>query len=1033
MMRSAVFSIALAFILLFGASAVIGNDIPATDLEAEASELRAQWNLDAVQRSISLLELAAAIREAQGDVERSADDLREIADGYLMLGNTPAALRILDKAAKLERRMSTISSKTLGRMAFAHVRLGHTDKALSLSDRAVRQSLDRDRDSRAWALYYRGMILYEIGEYRKAVPVFEEALGYWTEKTDARGRSRVLIELSYGYMTSGDFVRAMTTADEAIILAKNAGDLQLRVLATNAFGIMKSRLGKKQEALRIFLQVEREFPEGVNSLEKGGLYNYLAKLYSDFDQLELAQSYHLKALAIYRQEKNLFAELYTLPRLGLISYTKGDDAAGNEYFKRGFDLAERLKNKWHLALLHQDLGQVYMSRDDKKAKHHNTLALRTFEELGLRQQYSMVLNRLGQLDLQAGDTRSARDHFEKAILYAREASNKSSESYALHGLAEVDNAEGAFANALARIKESIKVAETLHEDLGNAGLRRTYFSSITDRYELLVNLLMSSQPEGRTYESHVEAATAVDRQRARYLLEAMRYSLSGSGSLNGSGSEEPKAKLAELTALLDLKTSFLAKLLADHAGKEEISTVEVEILELEQQIDQERLKLQQMYPLYSAFLQPDSLQYPALDSALFDEKTVLLQFFLGKRGSYVWVVDRESVHAYQLPSRTQIEERVERLRSMYSNHRSIDESVDDPMIEAKRLSWELFGQVADKIRGKRLLIIPDGRLQYFPLGALPWPEADSDEPILVTNEVTYAPSASVLQLIRDQRPKEPPRKDLLVFADPVFSGDDARLKGVDVEAGVITSFFGTLRSGQSIDKLARLYESEEEAKAITRTVGGFSSDLRLGFAANREALLHADLADYKMLHFATHGVVEENRPELSGMVLSLYDAAGKQQSGGLIRLQDVSAMNLKSDLVVLSACETGIGKEVRGEGLLSLTNAFLQAGSKTVVSSLWKVDDSATRELMTELYRGMAQEELSVSAALRQAQLKLYADPRYRSPFYWAAFTIHGDNERTPLTSANYTRYTSFAGVLIGVLLAFYVFKIYGELRRSIN
>lgn len=185
--------------------------------------------------------------------------------------------------------------------------------------------------------------------------------------------------------------------------------------------------------------------------------------------------------------------------------------------------------------------------------------------------------------------------------------------------------------------------------------------------------------------------------------------------------------------------------------------------------------------------------------------------------------------------------------------------------------------------------------------------------------------------------------------------------------------------------------------------------------------MKGEIEDFKVVHFATHGLIDEKRPELSGILLSVFDSEGKELDGGFVRMQDVFGLRLNSDLVVLSACNTGIGKEVKGEGVMSINSAFLQAGAKSVVSSFWKVDDVATRDLMTEFYQGLAGDGLTPSAALRQAQVRMFNDPQYRSPFYWAAFTVSGDG-RIKIGFASNTRlygYFAAAFVLLSIITLF--------------
>jgi len=189
--------------------------------------------------------------------------------------------------------------------------------------------------------------------------------------------------------------------------------------------------------------------------------------------------------------------------------------------------------------------------------------------------------------------------------------------------------------------------------------------------------------------------------------------------------------------------------------------------------------------------------------------------------------------------------------------------------------------------------------------------------------------------------------------------------------------------------LRRLLASRWEANAIASLAQG-SVLKATDFKANLATALSPELKNYRIIHFATHGVLNTQRPSLSGIVLSLLNDQGKPQPGYL-RSIDVLDMNLQAELVTLSSCLSAIGKEFNGEGMVGLSRAFMQAGSKRVVASLWKVDDVATSELMTEFYRGILSKGLKPSAALREAQLKLRAQKRWRSPYYWAGFILQGE------------------------------------------
>jgi hypothetical protein len=352
----------------------------------------------------------------------------------------------------------------------------------------------------------------------------------------------------------------------------------------------------------------------------------------------------------------------------------------------------------------------------------------------------------------------------------------------------------------------------------------------------------------------------------------------------------------------------------------------------------------------------------------------------------------------------------------------------------------LLGPVAGELGQKRLVIVADGALQYVPFAALPMPVGDLNEagrgggitkksssasgaragfvPLIVEHEVVSLPSASVLAVMREElRGRRPAPEAVAVLADPVFNRGDERLttaKGgrtggrgtagararpghvddtVGIDGGTESTTQRALRSFDVLDEgagLARLLFSQREAQAIMASVPAGNGMLALGFRASRTTVMSTELAKYRIVHFATHGLLNSEHPELSGVVLSLFDEAGRQQDG-FLQLHEVYKLNLPADLVVLSACQTALGKEVRGEGLVGLTHGFMYAGAARVVASLWQVDDAATAELMGEFYRAMLVEGMRPAEALRAAQVRMWQQNRWRSPYYWAAFTLQGE------------------------------------------
>ncbi len=297
----------------------------------------------------------------------------------------------------------------------------------------------------------------------------------------------------------------------------------------------------------------------------------------------------------------------------------------------------------------------------------------------------------------------------------------------------------------------------------------------------------------------------------------------------------------------------------------------------------------------------------------------------------------------------------------------------------------------DKLAIARIAVASDGALQFVPFGVL----SVEGAPLLARHEVVHLPSASVLSMLRRELAARPPaQKTLAVIADPVVETGDPRVGSSASEP----SDGGDRKNGELLQSaadtglaaIARLPYTREEAEAILTLAGEAESLRALDFEASRTAVLAGNLSQYRMVHFATHGILNSRHPALSGLVLSLFDSNGRSVDG-FLRLHDIYGLKLRANLVVLSACRTALGEEIEGEGLVGLVRGFMYAGAPRLVATLWDVRDESTALLMKRFYRGILEEGLTASQALRNAQLHLSSQERYRAPFYWAGFVLQGE------------------------------------------
>ena len=405
---------------------------------------------------------------------------------------------------------------------------------------------------------------------------------------------------------------------------------------------------------------------------------------------------------------------------------------------------------------------------------------------------------------------------------------------------------------------------------------------------------------------------------------------------------------------------------------------------------------------------------------LLDDDTLLLQYSLGQQRSHLWAVTRTKISHYFLPAREDIERSAEILqRALTAKEAQRPGESASQYLERLRqaqpnqyesnaldLSRLVLRPVWSQLGNKRLVIVADGKLQYIPFEVLRVPKSTENDQgqsqtVLLNNEIVYQQSASTLAMLREVlRPNA--TKTVAVIADPVFNNVDPRVTASqrqnmtamarEAKEKLDRSLRDIGDTGEGEFALAKLDYSRREADAIEKIAPRGSSLKAVGFKANRSLVTNPVLKQFQTVHFATHGILNDEHPELSGIVLSMLDERG-QPADGFLTLRDIYNLDLPVHLVVLSACRTGVGRSIRGEGLIGLTRGFMYAGAQSLVVSLWRVDDKATAELMTRFYRHMLEKDkLPAAEALRQAKLEMMqSNPMWRAPYYWAGFVLHGD------------------------------------------
>jgi CHAT domain-containing protein len=552
--------------------------------------------------------------------------------------------------------------------------------------------------------------------------------------------------------------------------------------------------------------------------------------------------------------------------------------------------------------------------------------------------------------------------------------------------------------ARVRIEHAIQDRESLRWQVTRPDLRSTYLASTQDYYDLYIDILMGlhATSPGAGYDR--KALQASERARARGLIESLAER--SSDVLRGSDPQLLE-RVRAARQVLNMKDQRLRSLAANNGGAEQIASADRELNAAIAELRDLEGEIRSRNPRYAQLTQPAALSVSALQQQM-DDDTVLIEYWLGAKRSFVWTVTKHGMSSHILPAGGTIESAA-RTYFAFLTTRPVGQGDGNPdatgQAAGQALSWQLLSPLGEALTHRRLVVVRYGALEYIPFAALPVPGWNGAQTqwLIQSHEIINLPAAAVLGALRKLR-TQPPSKTIAIFADPVFSADDPRVvrhaEHVDSATGPGSPDAATMLQRSATESgtptFYRLRYSRLEADAIASLVPPEQRLEALDFEANRAAALSRDITRFRFLHFATHGVLDSVHPELSGLVFSAVDEQGTPQDA-MVRLHEIFQMSLRADLVVLSACQTAVGREIRGEGLVGLTRGFMYAGARRVVATLWNVNDRATAEFMMRFYEGVLRDRLTVAVSLRAAQLALLQDPRWSSPYYWGGIVLQGD------------------------------------------
>ncbi len=839
--------------------------------------------------------------------------------------------------------------------------------------------------------------LKEIWDKENALKAYENSYVLFEEIGDKNSQATELNNIGSLYDLYGETYKAIEKYKKALTLCEE-NNKYLKALILNNLGLSLSSTRDYEEAFLNFYQslsISQSIENDENFLfQTGVIQSNVASTYADIGNYTTAKEYNYNALEIFKKLKREYNEGITLSNLGSIYLALSDFPNARDCFASALKILKKAGAKRSQAVVMTKVADLEI----KNQKYTEALSLLT-EALELRRQTNdqigevYTLNLLGFVHFATNQKASALDIFTRALKISDSFFDQRAKMITIYNLASIAKENNNLGEALNWLELGINIVESTILGIKTKSFQSTFFADNQRFYELYISTLMEMHKQNPNAGYDIKGLMVSEISRARNFLDT---------STNTQKARYLNVDLMtlkryeELQNQLDFLGQQIIKLKAlkvteqqTHNLEESFRSVKIEVEVLEGKVNNRRnnfkvLNLQQI-------------------QNLIEKNDILVEYMLSDKANYVWTVTKDAFHSYQLPAKDLIETASKNLyENLTERNKTVKYENKTQKYRRLQLADSLYSEKAkvlssmilpfeEQLEKRRILVSTIGELNVIPFATL---MKKNGKPIIVDHEIISVPSISTTQLI-DERNKQllvNPENEILVFADPVFGNDDERItKSKSISNNSKNELpqiaLRELRDGE----IERLPSSKREAAFIS-TVYGKGAKILTDSRATKDNFLHF-ANNFKSIHIATHAFQDTTYPDLNCVVLSLVDPNGNSLQG-FLTVNEIKQLNVGAGLVVLSACQTSLGKEVKGAGVVGLSSAFLQSGANQVISSLWSVSDSATADLMIDLYKSI-KNGMSPSAALRAAQLNALKNPKTCSPYFWGAFQIGGNiNER---------------------------------------
>jgi CHAT domain-containing protein/predicted negative regulator of RcsB-dependent stress response len=904
-----------------------------------------------------------------GNIYRSKGDI------YFRRGNNPKAQEMYDKAlVNFEKAGNLLGqANTLRLKGNIYYYTAQYDKALKIYDEAlIFYRKVGELIGQGNIMLRKGEIHYNSGDYARATEMTDKALSLFAQAGDPLGQGNTYFVKGDNYFFSGNNSKALAMYDKAIYYYKKVGDPMGLANTLGRKGNIYFYTGNNLKALEMYDMALPLSEKAGDLMGQGHMFLSRGDIYLQVNNYPKALEMFEQALEFYKRAGLTTSQSGVYMRKGLIYHYQGDNSRAFRMLDSALTIIEKAGSIYRQGDAYRTKGNIYLREGNySEALKMYDKAFTFYKKEGYPLGMGNVYRKRAEIYFSRGDNPKALELYDKARHLLEETGSIADEAYATHGKATVLAKLGQKDKAAELYKKSIDLLEKVRNQTAISGMKQSFMKTVHEHYGDVALFMLKNKDDAQAFKYS-------ESIKARIFLDSLAEGLV---PLEKGIDPELRQKRDNFVSLISILGKKIDQASVEKDEKE-LSQLKERYRKAENGLDEILIKIRLKNELYNSVRYPAPIALNDLQKSVLKKGELLVSYFVAPEKTYVFLITPKNLKVVALDLK---EKEIKGLVKRYLLSVEI-ENYGDIVKLSKTFYRKLFKPLELSIKKQKdIIIIPDGELAKIPFESYITGTDKSGKPVYLLNRfrIKYVQSATVLAMLRKHYRREGTTKHFIGFGDPVY--DYKNFKEGKPEAGSDSSINGKMKGKGSVR--SRLETSGMGVKTIAKFFVGQSQFALVHERqeANEENAKSPNLTKFDYIHFACHGVLEDR---FQGLALSQLP---QSKEDGYLSLNEIMNCDYNAKLVVLSACETGRGKMVKGEGIIGLTRAVMYAGTPAVVASLWKVKEAATNELMIRFYRNMLEKKMDKEEALRRAKLELINSEAYSSPFYWSGFVLYGE------------------------------------------